>query len=391
MISLDLTRWLIGYVRFDILGGSPERFYTNCARSGAYLWNIAPASGGGACVAARRYRLLRRNARRAGCRLRVRERRGLPFAVRKTFAHPGLWAGCAAFFLICFSLSLRVWCIRVTGNGQVPSARIEQELAAAGVQPGVNRRDIDPQTVSQTVLLKIPELRWMSVNLRGSTAEIAVREKTQKPEIRRLTGASNIKASATGQILSMKVYAGTAAVRVGDAVTEGQLLVSGVVVDQLGNSTLTRSSAEIVAETHRSVSAEIPLVQEEEVPTGETLLRRSLEIFRMRLPLGLAEKPGDGWRVSRSQTQVSLFGTLLPLGVYEERWECVAGKSRTISRAQARELAKAEAAKQAEALLKNGRITGVRYEEKWTQNRLLLGAKFTCEENIAIESEISIK
>jgi hypothetical protein len=33
----------------------------------------------------------------------------------------------------------------------------------------------------------------------------------------------------------------------------------------------------------------------------------------------------------------------------------------------------------------------VRYDEKWTQNRLFLRAEFTCEENIAIESEISIK
>ncbi|MCI1982943.1 MAG: sporulation protein YqfD, partial [Oscillospiraceae bacterium] len=74
MISLQLTRWLIGYVRFSVLGGNPERFYSLSAHSGAVLWNISACSKSGACVAARRYRSLRSCARRAGCRLRVRGR-----------------------------------------------------------------------------------------------------------------------------------------------------------------------------------------------------------------------------------------------------------------------------------------------------------------------------
>ena len=391
MISLDLTRWLIGYVRFEILGGSPERFYTNCARSGAYLWDIAPNRKGGACVAARRYHFLRRSARRAGCRLRVRDRRGLPFALRRTQAHPGLWAGCAVFLVIVFSLSLRVWCIGVTGNEKVPVSRIENELALAGLAPGARRSGVNPKAVAQQVLLKIPELRWMSVNLRGSTAEVAVQEAAEKPVIPDQTAASNIKASATGQILSMRVFAGTPAVKQGDAVVQGQLLVSGVVVDQLGGSTLTRSSAEIIAETRRSVSVAIPLVSRREVPTGETLLRRNLDVFGASIPLTLRKKPGAGWRVRRTQTVVSLFGTPLPLGVYEERWEKVRTESDTLTRAQAQELAKRKIGEQAGALLKKGRVKNMELTEKWEKNELRCTADLTCEEDIAQESKILLK
>lgn len=391
MVSLDLTRWLIGYVRFEILGGSPERFYTNCARSGAYLWNIAPNRKGGACVAARRYRLLRRNARRAGCRLRVRERRGLPFLLHRTKAHPGMWAGCAAFFILLFSLSTRVWCIGIAGNEKIPASRIESELALAGLAPGAQRGSIDPKSVAQQVLLKIPELRWMSVNLRGSAAEVAVQEKTEKPEISEQTGASNIKAAQTGQILSLRVFSGTPSVKQGDAVVQGQLLVNGIVVDQLGGSTLVRSSAEIIAETHRSVSVTVPLVRQREVATGETVLRRSLDVFGASIPLTLRQKPGAGWNVQRTRAVVSLFGTPLPLGVYEERWERVRTEKEVCTRSQARETAKKAIALQAEALVKKGKVTGTQVTETWEKDRLRCTAQLTCEEDIAQESKIPLK
>ena len=61
MISLKLTRWLIGSVRFSVENGSPERFYTKCARAGLYLWDIAPGPNGGACIAVHCYHLLRPN------------------------------------------------------------------------------------------------------------------------------------------------------------------------------------------------------------------------------------------------------------------------------------------------------------------------------------------
>ncbi|MCI1955165.1 MAG: sporulation protein YqfD [Oscillospiraceae bacterium] len=391
MISLRLTRWLIGYVRFSVLGGSPERFYSFCARSGAYLWDIAAGRSGGACVAARRYRLLRAPARRAGCRLRVRERRGLPFLLRRTGRHPGLWAGAAVFALIVSVLSRQVWCIRVTGNASVPVSGVEQALASAGLSQGAWKSAVEPQKTAQQVMLKFPQIRWMSINLKGSAAEVVIQEKTAKPPIENRKNLCNIKASATGQIVSMKVYAGTPMVQKGDAVVEGQLLVSAVVVDKLGGNTLTHASAEVVAETTRSLSVKIDRKRQKTVPTGKTVYRRNLDLFGARLPVSFQGKPRGNYRVSREKFGLSLFGTPLPAGLYQERWDEVRTVDYTLAKDQARALAKRELAGQEKKLLNGGRVTGEKITENWAGGTLVYSAKLTCQENIAKESEIFLK
>jgi sporulation protein YqfD len=392
MFSLKLTRWLIGYVRFSVRGGSPERFYTACARSGAYLWDIASGRKAGACVAARRYRLLRPCARRAGCRLKVRARRGLPFVLRRTRGHKGLWAGGAAFLLIVYLLSLHVWCVHVTGDSPaVSAAQVENALASAGLVRGVWKSSVDPKGAGRTHHAAVSGYSLderQPARKRGGSRH---QKKTAKPEITDLTSICNVKAAATGQILSMKVYTGSPAVKKGDAVVEGQLLVSAVVVDQLGGSTLTHASAEVIAETTHDLTVRVELKQKKTVPTGRTVYRRNLDLFGAQLPVTLCGKPRGSWNVSREKYDVSLFGTPLPLGVYEERWDEIRTVDSTLTKEQARAQAKQETDRQVKQLLKNGKAVGTKTVERWEQNALVESVHLTCEENIAKESPIFIK
>lgn len=391
MISLKLTRWFIGSVRFSVENGSPERFYTKCARAGLYLWDIAPGPNGGACIAVHCYHLLRPIAHRAGCRLRVKERRGLPFLLYRTRGHCGLWAGGAAFLLIFYFLSLHIWCVNVSGNSTVSAPQLENVLASAGLSQGTLKSSVDPKALAEKTMLRFPQIRWMSVNLRGSSAEIVVQEKTVKPKISDLKGVCNIKASVTGQVLSMKVYAGTPIVKKGDAVVEGQLLVSAVVVDQMGGNTLTHASAEVTAETKHTLKAEIPLHFQRTIATGRQLCRRNFDVFGACLPGSILGKPHGTWRVSAEKYDISLFGTPLPLGMYEERWEEVRTENASRTPEEAEALAEKQIDEQAKQLLNGGRVTGKKLTEKRSADALTLTAELACEENIAKESEIFIK
>lgn len=391
MLSLNLTRWLIGSVRFSILGGSPERFFSLSARSGAYLWDIAGAPDPGACVAARRYRYLRKNARRSGCRLRVRERHGLPFAIARTRRHPGLWVGGAAFLAVLFFLSMQIWCVSIVGCETVPAAQIEDALASSGLSQGAWRSGIAPEQLAQQMLLRFPQLRWMSINIDGCVAQVEVREKTEKPQIADQKTVCNIKAAATGQIVSMNVYAGTPMVHEGDAVVEGQLLVSGVVVSQTGGSTLLHASAEIVAETVRNVTVKVGLNRQRYEPTGQAVVRRNFDLLGVRLPLTLHTKPEGDYEVSYEKADVQLFGTVLPVGIYTERWEKMRPVSYVLTRDQALSLAKEEIRSQVAAQMDSGSVLSEKIDEQWSSGTLVCAATLSCRENIAKESEIFIK
>lgn len=391
MFSLKITRWLRGYVRFSVLGGSPERFFNSCARAGAYLWDISSRRDSGACIAVGWYRLLRPYARRAGCRLRVRERHGLPFLLYRTRNHRGLFAGAAAAAVILGLLSMHVWCIEVSGNETLDTQAILSALAENGLYPGAMKSEVNSGRAEQRLMLMFPKISWMSVNTRDCVLDVQIQEKTDRPEIVRQDGACDVKASETGQILSLRVYGGTAVVKVGDAVVRGQLLVSAVVEDQLGGSTMKHASAEIIAETSHTCRVQIPLERSEREPTGQTAVRRSLGLFGARLPLTFVGRPKGDYEVSGLRTDVRLFGTLLPVSVFEEDWT----EMRTVPVRVSREQALAAAREKVEGYKRNlpqvTKVLSVEESEETDGKTLQYTAVLRCEENIAKESEILIK
>jgi len=391
MLSLKITRWILGYVRFSIIGGSPERFFNYCARSGVVLWDIASRRASGACVSSGLYRTLRPFARKAGCRLRVRKRHGLPFLLRRTRTHRGILYGAAAFAVILFLLSMRVWCIDVTGNTTLDSRAVLSALSENGLSPGTRISEIDTKKVEQKLMLMFPKIRWMTINTQGCTMQVCIREKTEKPEIVKQEGVCNMVASATGQVVAVRVFKGTAQVKKGDAVVRGQLLVSGVVEDKLGGTTMVHSSAEIIAETSRSCEIQIPLRQNVREATGTRIVRKSLQLFGADFPLTFVGKPKGDYEVSGTQSEIRLFGTPLPLSLYEEEWRGMRTVPVAILREQAVRQAKEKLAGYKKSLPQKTKILSERISDRTENDALIFSVSLTCEENIAEESEILIK
>lgn len=393
MISLHLTRWLLGYARFSVVGGSKERFLNNCARAGIYLWDIAAGKEGGACVAVKNYRALRPCARKANAKLKVRERHGFPFATKGIRRRRGILAGAVLFMVIVHLLSLHVWSIEVKGNTSIPTEQIEAELARLGVTPGTLKSNVQPQLLQQKLMLKFPRIGWLSVNTRGCSAEVRLEEKVDRPLIvgdKRET-ICNIKAARTGQILSMDVYTGTAQVSEGDAVVEGQLLISCVVEDKLGYSTLRHAAGKIIAETSRTLSTEVDLKRSEVRPTGKTLTRRCLCLFGARVPLTFAGKPRGNYRTQGVRTDLKLMNSVLPLGFYEEKWTEERTETITLTKEQALAEAKKQMEQKKKEELKDAKIVSASEDARFTDSGLIYTIQAKCEENIARESEILIK
>lgn len=388
-----MVRWLLGYVRFTVRGGSEERFLNQCARRGVYLWEITAGENAGACVSAGAYRYLRPCARRAGCRLCLRDKKGLPFFTVRFRRRPGLWAGAAVFLLVIHVLSLYVWTVRITGNSDVPTAEVESELAANGLYAGARKSGVDPHALQEKLMLQFPKIGWASVNTLGCVTEVRIQEKKDRPEIIERDRVCNIKAAATGQILSLKVYAGTPLVREGDAVAEGQLLVSAVVEDAYGGTSLKHAAADILAETTRTFTVRVPMEKREWLPAGKVVVRRSLNLFGARIPLTLIGKPKGEYRAEAVRTGVSLFGTPLPLELCEETWTQVRGSDTKRTRPQALAEGKRQLEDSVRADLSAAGAEKISSTIRDTVEKgdLVCTAIVKCRENIAKESEILIK
>ena len=104
---VQFTRWFWGSVRFRI-EGSAERFFNHCARCGIVLWGMQAGETPGAWIRAGQYSQLLGCARSAHCRLRVEEKRGLPFRTYWLRRRKGLVTGAVLGAVILTILSQQV-------------------------------------------------------------------------------------------------------------------------------------------------------------------------------------------------------------------------------------------------------------------------------------------
>ena len=84
MLIIELLRWLFGYINFKASDGFPDRFINLCTKDSIPLWNIQNIGGNlSASTTIEGYLGIRQSARKSGMKLRVTEKKGLIFFLKK--------------------------------------------------------------------------------------------------------------------------------------------------------------------------------------------------------------------------------------------------------------------------------------------------------------------
>jgi sporulation protein YqfD len=163
-------------------------------------------------------------------------------------------------FLLVLSLYLptRVLFIQVEGNNVIPTKMIIEEANDCGIHFGASRKNVRSEKVKNALISCIPQLEWVGVNTRGCVAVISVREGAEKVATESEYPVGNIVAARDGIILNCIALRGTPVCNIGQAVTKGQLLISGYT--DCGNYVqATCAEGEILAQTQRELTAVTPL------------------------------------------------------------------------------------------------------------------------------------
>ena len=179
---MGLTRWILalcGYVRLEVCGVHPERVLNACAAAGIACTASEPVDAYTLriTVRARCADTVTELARRSQCEVKTLYRRGLPQLLRRAARYRGACAGLLAVVLALLASSLFIWRIDVTGNETLTTGQILRCLDECGVRPGTYWPALSNDLVRNDMILRLPELRWLTVNVHGSRAEVIVREK----------------------------------------------------------------------------------------------------------------------------------------------------------------------------------------------------------------------
>ena len=391
-----VLNYLRGQVTVEVESAAPERVLNLCAAHNIPFWELEWLSEIRLRAVTSRAALPRLQAALAqtDAAVTVLRRQGAPEVWRQYRRRYVLWA--AAGLLLAASVlgSTHIWAFQVTGNDTVPTETILRTLEKHGVALGARSR-IDQEALRNQVLLELPDVVWLTVNMRGCTAHVQVVERQRPPHLYADGEIANVVAARDGLVTRIQALDGQAQVMAGSTVTAGQVLISGVVDSDQRGYRLLRGMGQVWARTWYELSVSVPLtIQEKGQETG-AVTRMAVDIGRNRIKIygkGSMTDP-DCDKMTVYRTARLPFGLTLPVTLVTERTVRYAVNETERPVAAACAEGEAQLMTQLQAALEQtgGQLLHHRFDAVRQGTRLVVTLHAECEEQIGVSSPLDIQ
>lgn len=237
-----------GYVRIELRCCRPEKAVNSLLAEGICLHNVRRNSLRvmDAVVPMRDYARLCSVSDALGCDVKVIEQNGLPVFLRCMKGRPVLIAVLAAGLAAIMLLSKFIWLVRIKGCDRVPEDAVMQALSAADVGAGSFKSQLDLNALKETVSSVSPDIGFVDIRLDGTVLTVAIQE-TEDMDFNDIdNNPSSIYADRDCIIVDISARSGKAAVKKGDAVKRGAILIDGNVTASDGSVSKVKSEGTIV-------------------------------------------------------------------------------------------------------------------------------------------------
>ncbi len=222
------TYYLRGAVKIRISGSMPERFINLCIAEQILLWNITKTNEDLiAWIGLNDFFRIRPLVLLSRTKVKVLSHRGLPFIIKRTKRRKMMIVGVILFIVLLNILSSYVWFVEIAGLKNVPEQGIRNVANQQGLKAGAIKDVLNVKAIEREILLNVPEVAWVGISFTGTRAVIEVVEKTIPKQENK--APAHIVAAKDGVITEIIALAGQPAVKNGDTVKKGDLLVKGFV------------------------------------------------------------------------------------------------------------------------------------------------------------------
>ena len=276
--------WGLDRITFRINGRDPQRFLNLASRHGVRLSHLRREEDGLSASAPGNSRVrIEQLAVQGGWRFSLLERRGPGLLTERIAARPGLIAGGALFLVLLQCFGQLLWTIDFGGLGEEQAYRLRTLLAGYGIYEGARMEEKTLESARQAALQQSDLFGWITLNFAGGCLFVESTE-ARYQELRAEVPLQALYAREAGEITAMNAESGFAAVRPGQMVEQGQMLVGSVRPDHDGDPVYQGASGEVVARVEKSYTFFQPFRQETEILTGACATQA--ELYVLGRPLG---------------------------------------------------------------------------------------------------------
>ena len=317
---LAIIRFLRGYVRVYLWGFSPERFMNLCNNRGIELWAVEPKEDGyeffmyiGGFFACRDF------LRKTKTRVVIRKKLGLPFFLFRYRKRKLFFVGLLGCFLALFLATRFIWAFEITGNRRFTDDMYLAFLESQQVYYGMPIGKLDIDEFEKQLREQYDYITWASAKIEGTKLHVMIKENDvfmQPEEAEQVTG--DIRAAASGTIVQMVTRSGVPVTKPGDAVNEGDVLISGIIPIYNDDETLrtyhvTKADGDVYIESVFPISEELLLYYDKKVYTGNRKRLLVLGFGEKELKLGKVEMQ-EAYEILSDRKPIRLFDNLyLPI------------------------------------------------------------------------------
>ena len=239
-----------------VTGEQTLRFVNLCRNNGIELRHLIRKENAIQMeIDAKNFKKLRPLVRKTHVKIHILDRQGPAFFF---YRHRRRWwflIGAAVCTGIIYVMSLFIWQIDIDGNSKYTDELILQALAQMNVKTGCQKSEIDLPEIEEELRIMYNEITWVSASITGTKLQIELREgdlkisrssgggqtgnvkrvENQEDSPKTQNGESetdlpaNLVADEDAIITNLVVRRGTVAVRYGDEVKKGDVLIEGKV------------------------------------------------------------------------------------------------------------------------------------------------------------------
>ena len=224
-----ILSYLLGYLRISIEGYYIERFINICKNERVTIWNLKRKKDIQLYLNVRigEFKKVCKIAKKTRCKIKINNKKGLPFLLNKYKKRKIFLILLIIVIFLIFLSSNFVWNVDIIEENGEELENLSQDIENAGLKIGELKSKVDTKEIINKIRLKRNDVAWMGIELKGTNAIVKVVKANEKPDIIDENEYCSIVSDKAGIITKINAQTGTANVKVGDTIKEGDVLING--------------------------------------------------------------------------------------------------------------------------------------------------------------------
>ena len=248
--------------------------------------------------------------------MKIQNKKGLPFLLhrykkRKIF----IFLLLIVVLLIVLSSNF-VWNVDIIKENGEKLENISQDIENAGLRVGTLKSKVNTKEIINKIRLERKDIAWMGIEMKGKNVIVKIVKADEKPDIIDEDEYCNIISNKSGVITKINAQKGTANVKVGDTVKEGDVLINGWMEGKFTGVRYVHAEGEIEAKVWYTESKKIPYNLTQIQLTGNEENKYSIKINNFQINFTKKYSKFKIYDTIETENKIKLFSDFyLPISI----------------------------------------------------------------------------